>query len=299
MKNFRYIYLLYLLLFCTINTEAQLLGSINIKPNAMPLSNGVKDSIMCAIMEKTVKPGLIVVRHGFQIKDNKTGDLYGLNGSQIFGESYSLAIKASDGIFIREDAVAPWNHNNSFAKYKGKYTPVSYKTSYVELNDSCDFLDFLLESDKLKVTNDSDIYKYNTDSFNNNCLQLDTISESKQGWIMWLIQKSNSKVFDKDNLSFSCQEYKLNFGKLNKVENVTCPSDAIVIGGVYVIPFSIGIGKIELKIAGILSKINDEWKVVLPFLRSERTNVQTNEDNENREILTPASDTTKKKKSRK
>lgn len=83
------------------------------------------------------------------------------------------------------------------------------------------------------------------------------------------------------------------------MENVTCPSDAIVIGGVYVIPFSIGIGKIELKIAGILSKINDEWKVVLPFLRSERTNVQTNEDNENREILTPASDTTKKKKSRK
>lgn len=65
-----------------------------------------------------VSPALFLFRQSFQVADNKTGDLYGLNNQDEFGAEVSIGIKVKDGFVLTDKAMRPWAYNRKFDEYK-------------------------------------------------------------------------------------------------------------------------------------------------------------------------------------
>lgn len=297
------IYLAIILLStCANYSVAQLLGSIKVQPSDMMELSNMKDSAASKIIEKTVRPGLFIVKRSFQLQDRKSKELFGLNGRPEFGIEYSVGIKTPHGFCVTNQALKPWIYNNSFKKYEGKYLPVISKSEYVELNKDSSFVEIdELENEKY-ILCDSSIYQYESGLFQGQSFKIDTIEGKKKGWLILLTHSTNTDISDLSNLSFLCQEKEF------LVNNTTCndslgriPSDGIILGGVFVIPVFKGIGKLELHLCGILSKTDNHWKVHFPFLKKEDNNnlsevEEITESKEEKDELTPVEKKSKSKK---
>lgn len=294
------------LVACANYSVAQLLGSIKVQPSDMMELSNVKDSAVSKIIEKTVRPGLFVVKRSFQLQDKKSNELFGLNGRPEFGIGYSVGVKTPRGFCITNQAVLPWNYNSSFKKYEGKYTPVISKSEYSELGKDSVFL----ETDEIKnqhtILCDSAIYQYESDLFQGQSFKIDTLAGKKKGWLILLTHSKNADLNNVSNLKFHCQEKELLVNNTFCVDSLgKLPSDDQALGGVYVIPVFKGIGKLELHLCGILSKTDNQWRVYFPFIiKEENNNLSETEEatggvQEEKDELTPVEKKSKSKKRKK
>lgn len=291
-----------LLLTCANYSDAQLLGSIKVQPSDMMELSNVKDSEASRIIEKAVRPGLFIVKRSFQLQDKNSKELFGLNGRPEFGIEYSVGVKTPSGFCVTNQALRPWTYNNSFKKYEEKYIPVISKSEYLELNNDSAFLETAeLEKEK-SILCDSAIYRYESGLFQGQSFKIDTVGGKKKGWLILVTHSKNTDISDLSNLSFLCQEKELLVNKTICNDSlVGIPSDVMILGGVYVIPEFKGIGEIEFHLCGILSKVDNQWKVYFPFLKKEdNTDLSEDEkiaeDKEGKDELTPVDKKSKSKK---
>ena len=284
------------------SSYAQLLGSIKIRPNDMIELSNAKDSAVSRIIEKTVRPGLFVIKRGFQLQDKRSKELFGLNGQPEFGIGYSIGVKTPNGFCVTDQAISPWNYNSAYKKYQGKYIPVISKSEYAELSKDSIFGEAFDLSNNFTVLYDSCIYQYESNLFNGKSFKIDSLVGEKKGWLIWLTAKKNADLKDIFNLEFSCQEKELLVNKSIYSDSLgDIPSDVQILGGVYVIPIFKGIGKLELHLCGVLSKTNNQWRVCFPFfMKNDGRNVteteKTEEKPEEMDELTPIEKKSKSKK---
>jgi len=281
---------------------AQLLGSIKIQPNDMIELSNARDSAVSRIIEKTVRPGLFVIKRSFQLQDKKSKELFGLNGRPEFGIGYSIGIKTPNGFCLTDQAISPWNYNDSFKKYQGKYIPIISKSEYAELSKDSILGDTFDLTNKCTILCDSSIYRYESDIFNGNSFKIDSLAGEKKGWLIWLTAQKNADLNNFSNLEFLCQEKVMLVDRSISSDSLgDIPSDVQILGGVYVIPIFKGIGKLELHLCGVLSKTNNQWRVCFPFfMKNDGRNVteteKTEEKPEEMDELTPIEKKSKSKK---
>lgn len=101
-------------------------------------------------VENAVRTGLFLTKHSFRICDEKSGDLFGLDGKDEFGSQYAFGVKVPGGILLTNRSVCPWLYDVNFEKYKDDYSPVLFQALYSGLEETpkYDLLDY--EYDKKK-----------------------------------------------------------------------------------------------------------------------------------------------------
>ena len=156
------------------------------------------------MVENAVKPALVIVHSSFQIKDNKTGVLYGLNGKKEFGEYVSFGIMTKEGMVLNEDALFPWNYNEKFSKYRNEYSPILSAIQYFNigatLHDSLD-----IDLDKNVLTRDSSFYYYKYNSFDGDIEKVAAAYNAGCGAVLAGNIPASTEQYKKEVLNF----YKL------------------------------------------------------------------------------------------
>lgn len=262
------------------------------------------------MVENAIKPAIVVVRSSFQIKNNNTGVLFGLNGSKEFGEQISYGIKTKDGIVLNDCAICPWNYNEKFLKYKREYSPVFSGILYSNIGESAkyDSLDF--KQDNLKTLVDSSWYYCFSKTFINRGLVFDNSLGEKNGWLLWIAKNKEVDMKKSTELLTIVQQKKIEISKENDNFDLVPPkTDYYIIGGLFVIPNYDIIGSVNFQLVGIMDNIGNKWKLICPFHDFHKC-TEVGADDANSEIsevkediisdeLTPINDKPKSKKKNK
>ena len=230
------------------------------------------------MVENAVKPSIVIVKSSFQIRNNKTGMLYGLNGKKVFGEQLSYGIKVQDGIILNDFIVSPWKYNESFLKYKNEYTPVLNAIQYSALGDTARYDSLNVESDGLITLCDSTLFYLGNESCKG--VVIDNDYGEKQGWMLWITIPEESDLNKTVDLTIIAQQKSVDITKKKNLFEVQSPkTDYQVIGGLFVTPNYETIGSVCFQLSGILKRYNSKWMLICPFHKLEKVTEIENENN--------------------
>ena len=247
MKRFFFILSLVVL---TIDMQAQL---------------AVRKSTAAQWTEGAVISSLFQTKQSFCIKDNKTGELYGLNNKEVFGTEISLAVKVKGGYVITDKAISPWAYNAKFATYRDSYTPVMVASEYAELGSDAKFDTLDITQSKMKEVQKSSLYVVKSDYFSSKGLTIDDTEGNKKGWIVWVCADKNADMTKGINPELICYSYDIESSESDAVK-MDAPNGKNVLGGIYVLPIFREMGQIEFRLCGLLCEKDGQWKVVFPFV---------------------------------
>lgn len=254
--------------------------------------------------ENIVSPALFLFRQSFQVADNKTGDLYGLNNQDEFGAEVSIGIKVKDGFVLTDKAMRPWAYNRKFDEYKEKYKPVPYLSQYSEIEagvkyDSLNIVHPTSEEQKVE-----EAYFIHSDFFKGKGLAIDYAEGSKDGWIVWVCANMNANLDEKPEVSIVCYNKPVDVVKGKNVD-VEMLKNTKVLGGAYVIPCKEDIGTMAFKLCGLLIEQEGKWSIRFPFvgkekqMQAKKSEMVKNKKNVEADTLTPVEDDVYMKKGNK
>lgn len=269
------------------NINSQLIGSIKFDPNDFSLPSSV-DGLQ-EIFKETIKPGLFIVKTGFQICDKESGELFGLNGKDDFGESYGIGIKTPDGIVLYDRSVRPWRYNKKFGKYMEKYDPIFTQPMYksVSTNSQLSSLDLDMATGTTLV--DSTLYKFDSPTFDKVGFNLNEETGKQLGWMVWITAKGTDNITDAEKIEYtvSRQEYEI-FGRGENLSIDQPDIDQQILGGVFLVPRVSGPGLLQISISGIAIPVNENWCLSFPawnIKEENKTNPVIQADEKDQDLL--------------
>jgi len=261
----------FLLVFAAQEAVAQtLLGDLL---NGNTAVSGTSDSVLI----NAVQPGLYVVRQQYQIKSVADGKLYGKDGNNWFGETYSLGVKVAGGLVVGRAVMMPWEGDADLAKVNnhGKYVPCLYQTTYLRALDGGDYRDVNLDFDTPEYINaygrDSLLFRHIESQADFGFLT-DERFGSADGYLLWAYRDSTAAHA---GMQVKLRVARKRLGQVADSLYVPCsPADsAKVFGGVFVVPVTDRVGQVTFRLAGIaLQTAEGRW--VLRSLTRESVSVQ-------------------------
>lgn len=285
----------------TINS--QLIGAIKFDPNdfSMPTSvDGLQE-----IFKETIKPGLFIVKTGFQICDKESGDLFGLNGKDEFGESYGIGIKTPNGIVLYDRSVRPWRYNKKFGKYMEKYDPFFTQPMYKSVSTDSQLSSLDLDMATGITLVDSTLYKFDSLTFDKVGFNLNEETGKQLGWMVWITAKGTDNPTDAEKIEYTVfrQEYEI-FGRGENLSIDQPDIDQQILGGVFLVPNVPGPGMLQVNLCGIAIPVNENWCLSFPAwdVKKENKNrpiIQADETDKDLLELTPIEKGKEKSKSKK
>lgn len=256
-------------------------------------------------VENAVRTGLFLTKHSFRICDEKSGDLFGLDGKDEFGSQYAFGVKVPGGILLTNRSVCPWLYDVNFEKYKDDYSPVLFQALYSGLEETpkYDLLDY--EYDKKEVVVDTAVYRFMSSTFDGKGFTLDNTTGKKDGWIIWVVAHENSNSESNVQLDFLVYRKEITVNKNGQWIEVDKPDGKQkILGGIYVVPTFKEVGIIEFQLCGVLAQANTSWRIYCPFIGKSESKIEQIDNQQSSEAeLTPIGKSkkgkAKNKKSRK
>lgn len=225
-------------------------------------ASGVSDSLVL----KAISPSLSIIRQRYHLEKN--GDTYGKANKPYYGETYTLGVKVSGGTILQKDVVYPWLNDKDYLKANasGKYTPKYFSSEQRTLND-CTYRPVELElgTPYVQSMGENGLLYMHSDAYNDFGLSLDRSSETHDGYMVWVYTDTN--VGDSAmtvNMKFSTMKLDVATDSVQQKQLSPDNSDK-VIGGLYIVPVIERPGHIQLKIAGVASKVEDSKWVLSTF----------------------------------
>ena len=258
-----------------------------------------------AMVEKAVEESFVVVKQSYQLKDKKTGKIFGKNGRSDFGHSYSLGVKTCMGLVITDDALKPWNTDKDFKKVGDSYEPIISLTEARPLVGK-EKLSYVQCPLHIGSTQPDGLWIADTGKNEPNSMEIDNSSGKKEGWIVWLTAKQSLE--DNPDVSFTLQtlskEIEVNENKDLEIDSFN--SNDYILGGVYVCPVYSGGGHVSFQLVGMTIKDGDKWKLRTSFVgmaidapsTSTNQGVDGSDNNEEDLNLTPIEQEKKKSKNK-
>jgi len=204
------------------------------------------------LIEDAIDGCFFDISQSYRIIDPKTNKVFGRNGNSAFGTVASFGVKTIFGFCIPDMVVHPWNYDSNFDKYKGLYTPVTYK---YQIKDSADIV-----LDSLQVDKDDCLLHFVNDStLVGKGLTLNSIKGNLHGWLVWRVEPQENApkyiIYKKDlNLTDDAKQF-----------DIEKPSSSFQFSGaIYIIPRQQGVGVLQFDLAGVVCPQNGKW-VLLPI----------------------------------
>ena len=119
-----------LMLCCAVNNMLcqDILGGLR------ALSNGKNQEM--SILKEALSSDLYLIRQQYRLE--RKGKTYGKSYKPYYGETYSLGIKVSGGMYVTNSVIEPWKGDVDYERVNadGKYKPEYFWTYQRHLNDS-------------------------------------------------------------------------------------------------------------------------------------------------------------------
>lgn len=261
-----------------------------------------------SIIESSVMAELSIVRQQFQLaRDGKT---YGKNNKPYYGESYSLAIKISNGMILSSSVIEPWKNDVDYNRLNqsGQYKPELFWTYQRSLND-VDYHEVDLEfgtvyNHPLDVKQQLYVHDEKKGDFG---LEIDESAGEKSGYMVWV---SSTNLQD-SAMSVSIKQTPLNLVASEDSARIALDAsdDNNILGGLFVVPRYERGGRIQLRLVGVAvpAEADGKWELYLltkgnPDRKSDVTPTETGNNDTSLEptlIDSPTKETVKKDKKKK
>lgn len=237
------------------------------------LLNRRASSVSDSLVLKAVSPSLSIIRQRYHLEKN--GDTYGKANKPYYGETYTLGIKVSGGTILQKDVVYPWQNDKDYQKANasGKYTP-KYFSSEQRTLDDCTYRPVELElgTPYVQPMGENGLLYMHSDAYNDFGLSIERSSEPHDGYMIWVYTDTN--VSDSAmNVNMEFFALKLDMATDSVQQKQLSPKNSDkVIGGLYIVPVIERLGHIQLKVAGVASKIEDSKWVLSTFAAPAKSN---------------------------
>lgn len=229
------------------------------------------------MVEKSIDGSIVLVKQSYQVKSKKTGKIYGRSGRKDFGHSFSIAIKSEHGFLLTEKGLKPWLYDESFKKVENDYEPVISMTEIREISTESKFIQCPMKIQSQQPAEGIWIANI-ADSLNTDKLEIDNENGVKDGWLIWFYSPKDSKADELGAVSLQSVNKKIDV-KDDKSIDIDEPANSNhVLGGVYVCPYFIGGGHIVYKFVGMVVKIENKWKLQIPFVGMSHENSSVEPD---------------------
>lgn len=217
------------------------------------------------ITEKSINGCAVVVKQSYQVKNKKTGKVFGRGGRNDFGRSFSIAIKTELGLVLSDYALTPWLEDNAFKKVENDYDPVISLTETRSLDDKtqCEYKQFPLEIGRQQPEG---LWIAQFD-IADNTMEIDTDKGLKDGWLIWFVSQNDLSFDESAPISLNSINSKLEVNGEDFDIDINPPTnEEKVVGGIYVCPTFLGGGHVSFRLVGLTVKVEDKWKLRAPFV---------------------------------
>lgn len=220
-------------------------------------------SVNQQLIEQAVGDGIMLIRQEYQLEDTVTMKRYTWNNQPEFGNSQSFCVLTENGYIASNKVLEPWKYDSKYAKYKDSvYRPVLSKTYCRTISDD-KYREVGCLSPIGPRTLLQDDWIYVCDStFNKRGFISDTVSGEKNGWLIWLTINNVEKI-DTEQLTLVSYRHELSIEERKYIYEIPEPTtQRHIIGGIYVEPKYLEIGRIEFALIGIVVNIDNKWHVI-------------------------------------
>ena len=208
-------------------------------------------------LEESVKSGVGLLSQEYQLEDTLTHQKYTLNNRPYFGKSRSMVLLTETGCIASSQCTSPWENDPNYKQYKdGPYKPVITKTSFKSVADTAwRQLPHVLAKDAT-LFSDGKWAEWEDSSFAKGFMR-DTLATSKENWLVWLTTSGETE----EELSFKSVRLK---GDGQTLKDSLFKSPAVkgkIAGGACIRMTHEAIGCIRYLLCGVLSPVEDGWKI--------------------------------------
>ena len=233
-------------------------------------------------IEDAINGSIVCIEQKYALSDSITGEEFGRNELDYFNFVDYIGFKTDKGIITYSEILTPWENDQAFSKYKGKYKPILKTTILRAINDG----------DSISSTvpqNFPSLLQYlkgivlSSDSLSAmKGLQIDTIAGIKNGWEIWRTRKGNGEKID--SVSYKCIKQQIEIPTDGSRINIALPDvDNEVLGGIYVTPKVTAPGQLTFYLNGVLTCMDGNWSLIFPFIKETTHSLQVEE----KDKLTP------------
>lgn len=213
------------------------------------------------IIEKALTGSIVIVEQKYQLKEVKTGDLYGRGGNDEFGTVYGIGIMTKNGLIASDEIAHPWNHDNDYIQYSEnkKYAPVLFTTS-IKASGQTDFIE--IETDKENLKEVDDQFFVFSQANKKMGIAISDTTGIVDGWMVWATIPSESDLDATTELK-QMIIYKKQFELKDKESKIDSPQslDKVKIG-FFTVPCLTETGTITFEICGVSYKKDTEWMYI-------------------------------------
>lgn len=207
-----------------------------------------------SIIAEILSPDLHLIRQQYRLE--RKGKTYGKSHKPYYGETYSLGIKVSGGMYVTNSVIEPWNGDADYERVNadGKYKPEYFWTYQRHLNDSvykAVELDF--GTSYISAVNADKSLWLHQDLQSDFGLSIDNSLGEKKGYMLWAYSKTNAQD--------SAMVVELRQSVLKtvvKADSTLAPmspnDDGKLIGGLFVVPKYEKGGVVKMLLAGVAVK---------------------------------------------
>lgn len=236
-----------LIAFCSMPCIAQI-SIADLLKNGAKLGQGIN------ITKEALSPDLYIIRQQYRLE--RKGKTYGKNHKPYYGETYSLGIKVSGGMYVTNSVIEPWKGDVDYERVNadGKYKPEYFWTYQRHLNDSvykAVELDF--GTAYISAVNVDKSLWLHQDLQSDFGLSVDNSLGEKKGYMLWAYSKTNAQD------SAMVVEFRQSVLKtVVKADSTLVPmspnDEGKLIGGLFVVPKYEKGGVVKMLLAGVAVK---------------------------------------------
>lgn len=218
------------------------------------------------ITNKAIKGSVVVVRQSYQVKNKKSGKVFGRNGKKMFGQDYSIGVKTEAGLVLTDAALKPWEDDSAFKKVEKEYDPVISLTEIrdIESDGQVNFTQSPLNFDSNQPQG---LWVAQFGTPDTNAMEIDVEEGSKGGWLIWYTADKPLTGTADDSFSIQAVGKKITFtADVTEVDIEPPVSAHTILGAIYISPSYPGGGHVTYRLVGMAVKNGSQWKLRTPFV---------------------------------
>lgn len=258
-----------LLTICCIPCVAQ----INI---ADLLKNGAKLGQGINMTKEALSPDLYIIRQQYRLE--RKGKTYGKSHKPYYGETYSLGIKVSGGMYVTNAAIEPWKGDTDYERVNadGKYKPEYFWTYQRQMNDSVyKAVELDYGTSYISAVNADKSLWLHQDLQSDFGLGIDNSLGEKKGYMLWAYSNT-----DAQDSAMVVELRQSVFKTVVKADSTLVPmspnNEGKLIGGLFVVPKYEKGGVVKMMLAGVAVKnVASKWSLQLLISNQKPNEVAT------------------------
>lgn len=215
------------------------------------------------ITENAIEGSVVIIKQSYQVKDKKSGKIYGRFGRNDFGQVFSIGVKSNVGLVVSEPALKPWLYDDAYMKVEENYEPIISLTEIRNIEKDLE-VKFKQNPLQIKQQQPDGLWIASADY---DGMALDDEEGSKDGWLIWYSAQNELSLNPESEVSIQTINKQIEVKSSGNDIEIDAPVNSEkIIGGIYVRPVFRGGGHVDYILVGMAVTDGTKWKLRTPFV---------------------------------